>query len=189
MKLRTLLLAGLLAAPACSKSNDNVPVMQEDVAAIVKYNKPRLDTFQKRIDDIDQRVRGLPRTLPELADVERARSEARTKLDDLRNKEATLDKMAAGLAKDGKAVELAKLVEDTETMYEENATIIHDDLSSVEGWLSRAEAGQMRAQPAAPVATPVATAAEPAAAEAPATAAAPAAAAHREPAAAAAPKP
>jgi len=85
-KLRIVMFAGLLAAGACAKSNENVPVLQEEASALVKYNKPKLDAFQKRLDQINDRVRDLPRTLPDMPEVDRATGEAKAKLDELRGK-------------------------------------------------------------------------------------------------------
>ena len=45
MKLRIVMLAGLLAVPACSKSNENVPVLQEDVATLVECDEIELAVF------------------------------------------------------------------------------------------------------------------------------------------------
>jgi hypothetical protein len=145
MKLRIWFLAGALAVPACSKANDNVSVLHEHVVAIAKYNKPRLDLFQKRLVAITQRGHGLPQ-VPDAADAQRAFTEATGKLRELVEYDNALEKNADGLAKDGNAQALFKLVDEAEKKNDEEGTIINDDLTALSGWLSRIEA--QRAAPA-----------------------------------------
>jgi hypothetical protein len=161
MQLRTMFLAGLLAVPACSKAND-LPVLQEEATAIVKYNRPKLDAFQRRLDAVTQKAGD---NLPNAQGVADLTVEVRKNLGELRETERSVEATAASLAKEGKAQELANLVDKTEKAFEENSIVINDDLNALEGLVSRAEAKRSGSAPAAPAAPAEPAPADPAPAD------------------------
>jgi hypothetical protein len=150
MPLRTVFLAALLAAPACSKAND-LPVLQESAVAIVKYNRPKLDAFQQRFDAISRRLADHP---PSSQDVAQVLAEVRKGLSELHEKDRTIEAEAASLAKDGKAEHLANLVDKTAKEYEDASIVMNDDLNALESWVSRAEAHRTSSASAPPPVAP-----------------------------------
>ncbi|HUJ63213.1 MAG TPA: hypothetical protein VLX92_32165 [Kofleriaceae bacterium] len=156
MKPFHLLVAAALALPACSKPND-VPLVQDDAHAIAAYYQPRVELLTHRLQAIIDAGKTIPSSLPDIADVGKALTEARDKIQAMQQGIETLPKQADTLAKSNRLDELAKLVDDAETQFTEDMRIANDDLSAAEGWIARARlalAAADSAGSAAPAAVP-----------------------------------
>ncbi len=137
----------LLTIAACGKAND-VPTLQEDAHAIVKYYTPKLDAATRRIEHVLQVSGKVPKDLPGSDEALRALVDARDKLVELRKIEKDVEKQLAGLNSEDKLADLERLVEDEEKKYDEGLTFVNENLSEVESWEANALRGAPSAAPA-----------------------------------------
>jgi len=140
--LLVLVLATLCFGGACTKHND-AQIVQEEAVTLVKYNQPKLETLDSRVQAIFKRGSSIPGNLPGIEDVGRRLQEARDTIVQLRGiigsgpeGKSAVEKQAEALAKQNKVVELQKLAHDTESMLERGMTVINDDLYEVEAWIA-----------------------------------------------------
>lgn len=147
MKLRTLILAGLLAAPACSKPND-VPALKEEAVAIPKYFQPRLDVLARRATADSAKLDKIGGNNADAANLVKA---ARDEVDDLGKLRPNVEQQAATLANKNDALGLRGLAASAQEQYVEKLHAAEDDLLAAEGWISRAERTEVAS--AAPAAT------------------------------------
>ena len=147
--MKSILLALALASlSACSKPN-NVPVLEDQVHALAKYEDAKVAAFERRSAAITRDLGN--RTVP--ADVQHAIDEAHNAVAGLRQADAQATSTAANLVKDGKADELQKLVYETQEKQEHLDAIAEDDLTAVEGWVARTDVATA-APPPAPTPAP-----------------------------------
>ncbi|HEU4615734.1 MAG TPA: hypothetical protein VFS15_26745 [Kofleriaceae bacterium] len=157
-----LLVVALAVIPACGQGND-IAALQHEAATLTKYYRPELESLDKRMGAIFERGKSIPGNLPGIQDVGRRLQEARetlAKLHELIEGSPTkpaLDKQAEAAAKDGKALELEKIVDESEEALAAGVTIVNDDLAAGESWLAQYDRGMLAMATPAP-----AQAAEPA---------------------------
>jgi len=114
-----LLVVALAVIPACGQGND-IAALQHEAVTLTKYYRPKLESLDKRIGAIFDRGKTIPGNLPGIQDVGRRLQEARetlTKLHELVEGTPTtpsLDKQAEAAAKEGNALELEKIVDESE---------------------------------------------------------------------------
>jgi hypothetical protein len=141
--MKVYLLAAVVAAlAACGKKND-VHILHHEAVTLAKYYAPKLDALDGRVQAIFKRGSTIPGNLPGIEDVGRRLQEARDQIVQLRgiigpgpDQKSAVEKQADAAAKDGKLVELQKLVHDTETTIDRSLTVINDNLYSVESWIA-----------------------------------------------------
>jgi hypothetical protein len=176
-----LLVVALAVAPACGKKND-VAVLEHEVVTLAKYHQLKLDSVDKRIQEIMKRGQTIPADFPGVKEVGQQLQEARDTAAKLRGmvgasgQKGAVETQAEAAAKEGRVDQLEKLVHDAETAIDDGMTIINADLGAVERWIFNydnktlalvAPAKEQPAQPEQP-ATPPAPAPEQGSAAAPA---------------------
>jgi hypothetical protein len=137
-----LLLLALASLPACTKKND-AETLRHEAIALAKFYSPRLDALQQRVTEIIHRGGSIPATAPGVADLNALLGEASESIVQMRgivapgpDGKSAVEKQADAAARDGKIMDLRKLVHDTESTLERRVTIIDSQLSSVESWIS-----------------------------------------------------
>jgi hypothetical protein len=165
-----LLVVALAVIPACGQGND-IAALQHEAVTLTKYYRPKLESLDKRIGAIFDRGKSIPGNLPGIQDVGRRLQEARetlTKLHELVEGTPTtpsLDKQAEAAAKEGNALELEKIVDESEEALAAGVTVINDDLDAGESWLAQYDRGMLATaapapaqptEPAAPTEAPAA---------------------------------
>jgi hypothetical protein len=143
--MKTYLIVALVALAstlaACGKKND-VPILQHEVSALAKYYEPKLDVLDARIKTIMDRGQTIPADFPGVKEVGQRLQEARDTLVRLRgvvgpgpDQKSAVEKQADAAAKDGKVLELRKLLHDTKELLNEGMTLIQTNLVAVETWI------------------------------------------------------
>jgi hypothetical protein len=162
--MKRLLLIGVLAA--CGKSND-VSTLHEEAVQTAAYYQPRLDAVDKRVQAIFKRGTTIPANLPGIEEVGKRLTEARDTILQLRgiiskgpDGKSAVEKQADLAAKEGKVVDLDKLVQDTEETLDHGLRVINADLDSVESWIALYDQGINKQEPTAAAPPPPAAGAE-----------------------------
>jgi hypothetical protein len=156
---RVFLLASLAALGACGKPND-IKTLHHEAEVVTQYYRPRLDSLDKRVQNIFKRGTTIPANLPGIEEVGKKLTEARDSIAQLRgivgqtDKDSPVIKQADQAAKDRKIDDLEKLVFDTEKTMEEGTTVVQDDLYSVESWIALYDQGINRAEGEMPMPPP-----------------------------------
>jgi hypothetical protein len=149
--LALCLVLALAAATGCSKTND-LPVLEDDATAMVKFYTPRLDGLEARLHDVLAQSGRVPKNLPGSDDATRALVDARDKLVELRTLGKNIERQAPEIEKNAKlsayekTAALEKLVEDEEHRYIEGTQFVHENLMQVESWLTNAIRSTQAAQ-------------------------------------------
>ena len=142
-------LFALVLLAACSKPND-VPMLQEDAAAIHAYYQPQLDALAKRVDALRGHAKNLPGSQAAMDAMNNATSMLGVPVFESNavatpgykpsptsafaiwsNIKPLVDKAAA----DGNAEELERLVEKEREAYELAIAKINENLLEAESWL------------------------------------------------------
>jgi hypothetical protein len=153
--MKRLLLIGVLAGTlaACGKSND-ISTLHEEAVQTAAYYQPRLDAVDKRVQAIFKRGTTIPANLPGIEEVGKRLTEARDTILQLRgiiskgpDGKSAVEKQADLAAKDGKVLELEKLVQDTDETLTRGLTVINADLDSVESWIALYDQGINKQEP------------------------------------------
>ncbi|HEY0252003.1 MAG TPA: hypothetical protein VGC41_10775 [Kofleriaceae bacterium] len=143
------LLLILLAAGACSKPNDAV-ALHDEAIAISHFYKPAVEDMNKRGQEIVARGGKLQISSGQAgAEVaSRAISMAGQQLGELRglvvpgpDGKSQIEKEADGLFKEGKTVELQKLIDESNEKLETGARVIAGELNLAEAWIDNVERG------------------------------------------------
>ena len=156
---RVLLLAALATLGACGKPND-IKTLHHEAEVVTQYYRPKLDTLDKRVQNIFKRGTTIPANLPGIEEVGKKLTEARDSIQQLRgiigqtDKDSPVIKQADQAAKDHKVDDLEKLVFDTEKTLQEGTTVVEDDLYSVESWIALYDQGINRAEGEMPAPPP-----------------------------------
>ena len=153
MKLRTLLFAGLVALPACSKPN-NVPALKQQAVAVPIYYQGQVEVLGQRAAALSQQLQAMPSDAPGRADAEKALTQANEELANLRALRQNVEKQAAELANKNDRDQLLALATSTADKYEESTTVASSDLQVAEGWLSYTRRAQAQAPAAVPPPAP-----------------------------------
>jgi hypothetical protein len=137
-----LLLLALASLPACTKKNE-AETLRHEALALAKFYSPRLDALQQRVAEIIHRGGSIPATAPGVADLNAVLGEASESIMQMRgivapgpDGKSAVEKQADAAAREGKIMDLRKLVHDTESTLERRMTIINSQLSTVEGWIA-----------------------------------------------------
>lgn len=150
MKRLYLLAASIAVLGACGKPND-IQTLHHEAEVTTQYYRPKLDSLDKRVQNIFKRGTTIPANLPGIEEVGKKLTEARDSIVQLRNilgteKDSPVMKQADQAAKDRKVEDLEKLVFDTEKTMAEGTTVVEDDLYSVESWIALYDQGINRAE-------------------------------------------
>lgn len=146
MKCLNALLMTSLVLGACEKS-DNVTQLREQATAIGKAYAPRADELDKRRQAIFQRGKNVPGNLPDVPEIVRLIGEAGDKINEMKGITSAIDKQAEEAAKNKKADELQKIIDESHEKLETDETVANEDLTRVEGWLWQFEQGRTTAPP------------------------------------------
>lgn len=164
--MKRLLLLAIVLLAACGKSND-VSTLHEEAVQTAAYYQPRLDAADKRVQAIFKRGTTIPANLPGIEEVGKRLTEARDTILQLRgiiakgpDGKSAVEKQADLAAKDGKVIDLEKLVQDTDETLERGLTVINADLDSVESWIALYDQGINKQEPTAAAPPPPAAGAD-----------------------------
>jgi hypothetical protein len=127
----------VIALAACAKPND-VPPLQEDARAVIKYYTPKIDLATRRLERVYEQSGKVPKDLPGADEALRALVDARDKIVELRKIEKDVEKALPTLGTEDKRADLERLVEDEEHKYEEGLMFVHENLSEVESFEANA---------------------------------------------------
>ena len=152
--------------PACGKQND-VNSLKEEAILVAKSYPDELTAVNKRVQSIFKRGTTIPANLPGIEEVGKRLTEARDTILQLRgiiskgpDGKSAVEKQADLAAKEGKVVDLDKLVQDTEETLDHGLRVINADLDSVESWIALYDQGINKQEPTAAAPPPPAAGAE-----------------------------
>lgn len=140
MHLAVALTAAVVALGACGKKND-VPILQHEASMLAQHYQKQLDGLDERIQAIMKRGETIPADFPGVKEVGQELQEARDQTVKLRGivgtkgQKSPVEIQADAAAKDGKLLELQKLVHETEEALVHGMTLINTDLNAVETWI------------------------------------------------------
>lgn len=158
----------VLALAGCAKPDDTA-TLHDEAVAVGKYYQPAVDALYKRGAVIVERGGKLGVTLPGGDAITRTINLAGGQLNELKtlvtpgaDGKSQIEKQADTAAKEGKTVELQKLIDESNEKLEEGTRLVAQELNVAENWLARAES--LKAAAAATPADPNATTGTPEAA-------------------------